>query len=124
MSVTTEAVDGVVVVTIDDGKVNALSIEIIDGIRSGIAEATGRRQPLVLAGRAGCLSAGFDLNAINGGDTNLISTLFAKGADLYGDIVSAPVPVVVACTGHALAGGALLLWLSCLIRGSIPRTGC
>jgi enoyl-CoA hydratase len=109
LTVTTESVDGVVVATIDDGKVNALSVALIGGIRAAVAEATGRRHPLVLSGRDGCLSAGFDLNVINGGDEGLVAALFSEGADLYGDLVGAPVPVVVACTGHALAGGALLL---------------
>jgi enoyl-CoA hydratase len=109
VNVTTEEVDGAIVAIIDDGKVNALSVEIIGGIRAAVAEAAGRRRPLVLAGRDGCLSAGFDLTVVNGGDADLVKALFSEGADLYGDIVGAPVPVVVACTGHALAGGALLL---------------
>jgi enoyl-CoA hydratase len=109
VTVTIEEVDEVVVATVDDGKVNALSVEIIRGIRAAVAEAAGRRRPLVLAGRDGCLSAGFDLTVVNGGDEDLMKTLFAQGSDLYSDLVGAPVPVVVACTGHALAGGALLL---------------
>ena len=109
MSVVTADVDGVMVTTVDDGKVNALSFEIIAGIRSAIATASEQRRPLVITGRDGCLSAGFDLAVVNSGDEDRITALFTEGAELYGAIVAAPIPVIVSCTGHALAGGALLL---------------
>ncbi len=108
MSVDTSQNDGVMVATIDDGKVNALSTEVIDGIRLAVTTASGRGCPLVITGRDGCFSAGFDLHVMRG-DQDLASALFAEGARLYREIIEAPVPVVAACTGHALAGGALLL---------------
>jgi enoyl-CoA hydratase len=109
MSVVTVDVDGVVVTTVDDGKVNALTFEIMEGLRAAIATATGQGQPLVITGRDGCLSAGFDLAVVNSGDGDLVTALFVEGAALYGAVVAAPIPVIVSCTGHALAGGALLL---------------
>jgi len=109
VSVVTADVDGVMVTTVDDGKVNALSFEMMGGLRAAIAEASGRGQPLVITGRDGCLSAGFDLAVVNSGDWDRIGALFAAGAALYGAIIAAPIPVIMSCTGHALAGGALLL---------------
>ncbi len=109
MVVDTREVDGVLVVSIDDGKVNALSSELVAGIRSALALAIGQVQPLVITGRDGCFSAGFDLAVMNSGDQRLASALFAEGAQLYREIIEAPVPVVASCTGHALAGGAILL---------------
>jgi enoyl-CoA hydratase len=100
---------GVLVASIDDGKVNALSTELVADLRSALALATGRGRPLVITGRDGCFSAGFDLAVMNGGDRQLASALFAEGAQLYREIIEAPVPVVASCTGHALAGGAILL---------------
>ena len=111
---------GCLVATIDDGKVNALSFELIDGLRAAIAGASGQGRPLVLTGRDGCFSAGFDLSVMNGGDEDLAAALFAAGARAYRDVVEAPIPIVASCTGHALAGGALLL-LSADYR--IGRTG-
>jgi len=101
--------DGYLVATIDDGKVNVLSFELIDGMRAAIATASGRGQPLVISGRDGCFSAGFDLSVMNSGDKDLAAALFSAGAVLYRELVEAPVPIVASCTGHALAGGALLL---------------
>jgi enoyl-CoA hydratase len=109
MRVVTAEVDGVTVTTVDDGKVNALSFEIMEGIRSGITAASERGQPLVITGREGCFSAGFDLAVVNSGEVDRITALFVEGAALYRAIVAAPIPVIVSCTGHALAGGALLL---------------
>jgi enoyl-CoA hydratase len=109
VSVVTADLDGVMVTTVDDGKVNALTFELMEGLRSAIATASGRGRPLVITGRDGCLSAGFDLAVVNGGEEDRITALFTEGAELYGAIVAAPIPVIVSCTGHALAGGALLL---------------
>ena len=109
VTVTTEDADGVLVVTIDDGKANALTVPVIDGIRSAIAEASGRGRPLVITGRDGCFSGGFDLAVMNSGQKHLAAALFAEGTRLYRDVIEAPVPVVASCTGHALAGGAMLL---------------
>jgi len=109
MSVVTTEVEGVMVTTVDDGKVNALSFELMDGLRSAIASASEQGRPLVITGRDGCLSAGFDLAVVNSGEVDRITALFADGAALYGAMVAAPIPVIVSCTGHALAGGALLL---------------
>ena len=108
-SVDTVDADGLIVATIDDGKANALSFEIIDGIRSATAVASRRGQALVISGRDGYFSAGFDLAVVNSGENDLVSALFSDGALLFRELVEAPVPIVASCTGHALAGGALLL---------------
>ena len=109
MSVVTAEVDGVMVTTVDDGKVNALTFEMIEELRSAIAAASVQGRPLVITGRDGCLSAGFDLAVVNSGEADRVTALFLEGAALYGAIIAAPIPVIVSCTGHALAGGALLL---------------
>jgi enoyl-CoA hydratase len=100
---------GYLVVTIDDGKANALSVEIIDGLRSAIATAVQLRKPLVIAGRDGCFSAGFDLAIMTSGEEEEVMALLGRGARLYRQAIEAPVPIVASCSGHALAGGALLL---------------
>ena len=115
--------DGYLVATIDDGKVNALSFELIDGVRAAIATASGRSRPLVITGRDGCFSAGFDLSVMNGGEAELAAALFSAGARLYRDLVEAPVPIVTSCTGHALAGGAILLLTRTTASGGTDPTG-
>jgi enoyl-CoA hydratase len=100
---------GVNTATIDDGKANALSFEVIGGLRAALGTSNEEQAPLVIAGRAGYFSAGFDLQIMRSGDRDRISALVGQGVLLFGEMFAAPVPVFAACRGHALAAGALLL---------------
>ena len=102
---------------LDDGKANALSFDIIRGLRDAVASASADDdiRAVVLHGRPGKFSAGFDLNVMRGGDIGAMVSLVADGGDLVRECYAAPVPVIAACTGHALAAGALLL-LGCDVR--------
>jgi enoyl-CoA hydratase len=116
-AVTTERRGSVVVCHIDDGKANALSTEVISAIRDVVlgAERDDETAAVVLHGREGSFSAGFDLGVMRGGDLSAIVGLVSDGGDLAKTIFGASVPVVAACTGHALAAGALVL-LACDVR--------
>jgi len=107
----------VAVITLDDGKANALSFSMIADIRAAVtqAEADPGCVAVVLAGREGRFSAGFDLSVVQGGDRSAVTTLVADGGDLVRHLYGASVPIVAACTGHALAAGALML-LGCDVR--------
>ena len=115
--VTTERRDGVLICHLDDGKANALSNDMITAIAAAIEEAEGDDaiHAVVLHGRDGKFSAGFDLSVMLAGDVGAITTLVADGGELVRKIYAAEVPVVAACTGHALAAGALIL-LACDVR--------
>lgn len=105
-------VDDVALITIDDGKLNAFSQATIDDLRSSIVAATKDFKAMVIAGRPGSLSAGLDLNVIRGGTQQEREELISSGADLFRWMLTVPVPVVTACTGHAIAAGAMLLMSS------------
>lgn len=109
MTVTVERRDSVVTAVIDDGKANALTLGTIALLRTAVAASVDENSPLVIAGRSGYFSAGFDLQVMRSGDRVLVSSLADEGFLLFREMLSAPVPVVAACTGHALAAGALLL---------------
>lgn len=100
----------VAVVTMDDGKVNALSPAMLDAIGGVLdaAEAEAEADAVVLAGREDRFSAGFDLTVLSAGGGDAIAML-RGGFELSARLLSFPKPVVVACTGHALAMGAFLL---------------
>jgi enoyl-CoA hydratase len=108
---------GVLVCHIDDGKANALSSEIIAAVSAAVdeAESDDSITSVVLHGREGKFSAGFDLNVMRGGDIAAMSALVSDGGELVRRLYGANVPVVAACTGHALAAGALVL-LGCDVR--------
>jgi enoyl-CoA hydratase len=95
-------------ITLDDGKVNALSIAMFETVNAALDSAVERGLPVILAGRDGIFSAGFDLKVLRAGDADA-RTMVGAGFELSYRLLSLPVPVVIACTGHALAMGAFLL---------------
>lgn len=104
--------DGVAVVTMDDGKANALSHEMIAELRSALSRAAAEQAPSVLlVGRPGRLSAGFDLKEMQKGPGN-IRAIVTEGAELLLEMYTFARPIVVSCTGHAIAAGALMLLAS------------
>jgi len=109
--------DGTVsVITMDDGKVNAVNHALLDDLDAALEAAAGSRA-IVLAGRPGVFSGGFDLAvvALGGPDAEL---LLRRGAGLVGRLYGSEVPIVAACTGHAVALGAVLLMAADLRVGA------
>ena len=101
--------DGAVaVIRLDDGKANALSHEVIDDLHGALDRAADEARAVVLAGRDGRFSAGFHLPTMTAG-TEQMQGLVTAGAELLLRTYLFPRPVVVACTGHALAAGALVV---------------
>ena len=92
----------------DDGKANALSHAAIDALNGALDRAEGEAKALVIAGRPGRFSAGFDLSVMNAG-VDAVRALVRAGAELSVRLYAFERPVVLACTGHALAAGAILL---------------
>jgi enoyl-CoA hydratase len=113
----TEQRDQVLVLHLDDGKANALSPSLIAAMIDEVrrADEDPAIGAVVVHGREGRFSGGFDLSVMLGGDMGAISSLVSDGGDLVRCCYGAGVPVVAACTGHALAAGALLL-LGCDVR--------
>jgi enoyl-CoA hydratase len=109
--------DSVLVVHLDDGKANALSSSMIGAIGAALdqAEADDSIGAVVLHGREGKFCAGFDLSVMRGGDISAMANLVCDGGELVSRLYGSSIPVVAACTGHALAAGALLL-LGCDVR--------
>lgn len=112
--VTYEPTDEAARIVMDDGKANALSITMLDELRRAFDRAEEDGLAVVLAGRPGRFSAGFDLTVL----TELSersAALSRAGFELAHRILSFPRPVVVAVTGHAYAMGGFLV-LSCDYR--------
>ena len=95
-------------ITFDDGKVNAFSHAALDGLNAALDRAEGKDGAVVIAGRPGRFSAGFDLKVVTKGGA-ATADLLGKGASLALRCYEYELPVVFACTGHAVAMGAILL---------------
>ncbi len=100
--------DQVSTITMDDGKVNVFSIPMLRALHEAFDQAEQDGTVVLLQGRPGCFTAGFDLNTLSGPRADVL-TLLRLGASLAERILSFPAPVVVACTGHAFPAGAFLL---------------
>ena len=109
MTVTTEMHDGVALIRLNDGRANALNHEVLQALHAALNEAEANASAVVLAGRPDKLfCAGFDLSVMQTGPEQA-SELVDAGGELAARIYGFPLSVVIACPGHAMAMGAVLL---------------
>jgi enoyl-CoA hydratase len=105
--VSTQELDTHILLRMDDGKANALSFAMFDALNAGLADAEKSGKVVVIAGRPGKFSAGFDLQVMGAGGEDMLR-LLRQGAELSRRLLTFSAPVVLAVSGHALAMGALL----------------
>jgi enoyl-CoA hydratase len=103
-----ELADGIAWITLDDGKVNALSKAMIDEIGAALDAAERAGAVAVLRGRDGIFSAGFDLKTFQRG-LEAGAEMVRAGAELVLRLLAFPQPVLTVCTGHAYPAGAFLM---------------
>jgi enoyl-CoA hydratase len=96
------------IVRMDDGKANALSAQMIEGVINALTRAESEANAMVLMGRTDRFCAGFDLRVMMS-SPEAATELLASGANMLMKLYGSQIPLVLACTGHALAGGALML---------------
>ena len=106
--VTYRVENSIATITMDDGKRNALSPQMFSELNGAFDQALADRACVVLTGRPGAFSAGFDLRVLMAGGPDA-SSLVLAGFELAERMLSFPTPAVIACNGHALAMGAFLL---------------
>lgn len=96
-------------ITFDDGKANALSIAMLQALHTAFNQAEKDKAVVVLTGRPGIFSAGFDLKVFAQGVPENVREMLSLGAELALRILTFPTPVVTACTGHGYPAGAFLM---------------
>ena len=101
--------DEISVITLDDGKANVFSEEMTQAINDCLDKVPTDSGSLIITGRPGMFSAGFDLKVIASGDVPKIKKMSLSGFKLLSRIFSFPRPVVAACSGHGIALGTFLL---------------
>lgn len=100
--------DGIATITMDDGKANVMSPDMIAAVDAAFDRAAAEEAIVVLTGRVGMFSAGFDLAILGQGRYAALSMVRA-GFELAERAVRFPRPVVAAVPGHAIAMGAFLM---------------
>ena len=101
---TYEIEDGIATIAMDDGKVNALSIEMLEAVLACLDRAEKDGAVVILTGRDAYFSAGFDLKVFREEPERIVEML-TLGARLSERVLCFPTPVLVACSGHAIAAG-------------------
>ena len=100
--------DGIATLTLSNGKVNAISPEVISAFNAALDQAEKDRAVVIITGQPGILSGGYDLKVMTASPEQAIE-LVRQGSSLTRRLLSHPFPVVIACPGHAVAKGAFLL---------------
>jgi enoyl-CoA hydratase len=106
-----EEADAIATIRINDGKVNSFTEGLLQSLSESLDVAIERDRAALILGNDRCLSAGFDLSVMRK-DPAARKSLVLAGLEIALKIFESPIPVVVACTGHAIAGGTLLLLAS------------
>jgi enoyl-CoA hydratase len=100
--------DGVATLTLNNGKVNAVSPDVIADFNRALDQAVLDRAIVIVTGQPGILSGGYDLKVMMSGPQQAMD-LVTAGSTLARRMLAHPFPIIVACPGHAVAKGAFLL---------------
>ena len=100
--------DGVATLTLSNGKVNAISPDVVTALNAALDQAVQDRAVVIITGQPGILSGGYDLKVMTSSPQAAID-LVASGSTLARRMLSHPFPIVIACSGHAVAKGAFML---------------
>ena len=101
--------EDVSIITLDDGKANVFSPSMISAVNKCLDDVPTEKGSLIITGRTGMYSAGFDLKIISAGDMAATKEMSLNGFKLLSRIFSFPRPVLAACSGHGIALGTFLL---------------
>ena len=100
--------DGIATLTLANGKVNAISPDVIAAFNQALDQAEADRAVVIITAAPGILSGGYDLKIMTASPESAIN-LVAQGSTLARRMLAHPYPIVVACPGHAVAKGAFIL---------------
>lgn len=97
-----------VIITLQNGKVNAISHQVIDELNEAFDKAEQAQKIVILTGQAGIFSGGYDLKEMQKGWEEA-KKLVTRGSQLSLRMLSFSMPIIVACSGYAIAKGSFLL---------------
>lgn len=100
--------DDIATLTLNNGKVNAISPDVIVAFNAALDQAVQDRAVVIITGQPGILSGGYDLKVMTSSPQNAVA-LVTAGSTLARRMLAHPYPIIVACPGHAIAKGAFIL---------------
>mmetsp|Transcript_12668 Transcript_12668/g.16389 ORF Transcript_12668/g.16389 Transcript_12668/m.16389 type:complete len:270 (-) Transcript_12668:800-1609(-) len=113
----------VAVIGMDDGKMNSFSFQMMKELQDALDKVENDKETtaVVIHGNEKCFSAGFDLSVMMGKDKDAVAEMITQGCNFGLRLFEHKLPIVIGCTGHALAMGAITLLASDLRIG--PSAG-
>lgn len=99
----------ITIVTLDDGKANVFAAAMAEQLQECFDSIDTNTGAVIVTGRKGIFSGGFDLKTIQSGDAEAARDMTLKTLKMAMDVLVFPRPVVCACTGHCVAMGALFI---------------
>lgn len=106
--ITSHIDNGIATITIDDHHHNVIDLAFLAQFNQALDQAEAAAAIVVVTGRPGTFSTGFDLKILKHGVRDAFNLLIG-GFQLAARIQTFPQPVIIACSGHAIAMGAFLL---------------
>ncbi|NVJ92237.1 MAG: crotonase/enoyl-CoA hydratase family protein [Methylocystaceae bacterium] len=107
-AVTYEQDGDIAIITLNDGKANAFTFDMIAEVDKALDKAEQEAKAVIMTGRAGMFCGGFDLKTMmDGGDGR--EKILLEGFKLSYKMMNFPYPIVIASTGHSVAYGGVLL---------------
>jgi len=103
-----ELTNSIATIKMDDGKANIVGHDLLDEINAALDLAETEAKAVILTGRDGMFSGGFDLKELQKGNTEAMA-LVNRGVTLFHRLFGFPMPLIGACSGHAIAAGAFML---------------
>ncbi len=100
--------DGIAKISLDNGKANAISLEVATDLMAALDRATEEAKAVLICGNPGLFSAGFDLKVIAQG-MDKAQSMLSQGMLMTEKLYSHPQPVVTACEGHSVGMGVFIM---------------
>lgn len=114
--ITMTSTEEIGLITIDDGKANAMDDDFFDQLNIALDQVEKLLpKALLVKGRKGFFSAGLNLNYVMSLPKDEIIRFNIGFADTILRLLNFPIPTIAVCTGHAIAGGAMLA-MACDLR--------
>lgn len=109
MSMSITMTDDIATITLDDGKANAIDWDWMAAFMPLLDTAEKDAKALIITGRDGIFSGGFNLKKMPGATPEQLGQLLDDASEMLARLYESPLPIIAACSGHAIAMGSFFL---------------
>lgn len=109
MTMTMDINNDIATITLDDGKANAIDWDWMAAFIKLLDKAESEAKALIITGRSGVFSGGFNLKKLPNASREQLSQLLDDASEMLARIYESKLPIIAACSGHAIAMGSFFL---------------